>query len=338
MLDGAQAPILFAMAALLAASAFFSGSETALFALTQQELATLKREGGVGARAAAALLASPRRLLITLLLGNMLANVMYFVLASVLTLHARGAVWATTWSIGPIVVIILVGEVLPKLAASAQRVAWCQTLVPALFVLHRISTPIRTPIDLLIVSPLARLIAPPPPPPLRRQELQRALEHAVERGVIDPRERAMLSRIADLNALRVRDVMTPRVRMAWLSSDATRRDALALAAERRIARAPLCDPTPDQGVVGVVDLRQALALAADDRALLPIAHPPVFAPEQATLDDLIGTLRRAGESMAVVVDEFGAVAGVASLEDAAERLLRAVDDADSPVDEAERES
>jgi len=314
------------MTALLGASAFLSGSETALFALSQQELTTLKRTGGLGARATVALLATPRKLLITLLLGNMLANMTYFVLASVLALHAESALATTIWSIIPLIVIILVGEVLPKLVATAQRVAWCSRLSPAVLALHRASTLIRVPIDTLVIAPLERLIAPPAAPSLSREELARALQHAASQGVISEQEAALLARVAHLNKARVRSVMTPRVRMAWLPASASKSDLLDLirASNEPITQAPVCDSTLDTGVVGVIDLRRALA-DPDVEELAMHCRQPVFVPEQATLRDLIEQLQRSGESLAIVVDEFGGVAGSVTLEQAADRLLEAID-------------
>jgi len=317
------APALTAMAALLLASAFFSGSETALFALSQQEKLALRRQGGAGAVAALALLASPRRLLITLLLGNMLANVTYFVLASAMALQARGAVEATLWSTAPLLTIVLLGEVLPKLVAASQRQAWCRVFAPPLLLIHRATTPARVVIDTFVVTPLARLIAPRKAPALSRRELEAALAGAVDNGVIDAAEAALLSRLALLNEMRVAAVMTPRVRMAWLSAEATTEDARALAASSRAARAPLFETTPDSRALGVVDLRKAVA-GAPGESVLRHASPPVFVPEQASLHAMIQTLIKANESLAIVVDEFGAVEGVASLEDAASRVLEAL--------------
>ncbi|RMD66165.1 MAG: DUF21 domain-containing protein [Planctomycetota bacterium] len=317
------APALATMGLLLLASAFFSGSETALFALSQQEKLALRRQGGVGAEATIALLASPRRLLITLLLGNMLANVTYFVLASAMALQASSAVEATLWSSAPLLAIVLLGEVLPKLVAASQRQAWCRAMSPTLLLIHRVSAPVRVVIDTLVITPLARLIAPQEAPALSRDELETALAGAVDSGVIDAAEAAVLSRLASLNETRVAAVMTPRVRMAWLSAEARTEEARVLAARRRVARAVLFETTPDSRPLGVVDLRTAVA-AAPGEPVLRHAAPPVFVPEQASLHAMIQTLVKAGESLAIVVDEFGAVEGVASLEDAASRILDAM--------------
>ena len=132
-------PMLAALPALLLLSGFFSGSETALFGLTETERMSMRRAGSRATRAAEALLGNERMLLITILLGNMTVNVLYFVITSVLLMRAEVGVLAGLLLAGFfLVVIIVVGEVTPKLVANAQRVRLAGFVGPPLLALHRL--------------------------------------------------------------------------------------------------------------------------------------------------------------------------------------------------------
>ncbi len=144
---------------LLAASASFSRSETTLFSLTHAQRMQIRARGGVSARAVASLLHDPRALIITILVGNMTVNTMAFVIASVHTLRAQGALLQAAISLSGLLAVILVGEVLPKLLASTARVRFARALAPPLLTLHRALAPLRRPLAALVVAPIGRLVA-----------------------------------------------------------------------------------------------------------------------------------------------------------------------------------
>lgn len=321
-MNASDLPLLLLLPALLVASAFFSGAETALFGLTQRERLALLRQGGVGARAAVALLAQPRPLLITLLLGNMVINVFYFVIASVLLLRAEGALARAILSVAPLLALILLGEVLPKLTAGAHRVAWCRIASPAMYTVHRAITPLRDPIEALVIAPLSRLVGPRRrEPSLSTDELSELLEASRRAGAIDDEEARLLDAVADLGVMRVRDIMLPRVDMHWLREDAVRDDALALLDEAHRRIAPVCAGSLDDGVRGVLALKRLLAAPPGARART-LMVPALFVPENAPLDRLLDLLRQRRRRSAVVVDEFGGVVGFVTLADIVDRLAK----------------
>ena len=164
--DIAMLLMLAALPVLLALSGFFSGSETALFGLTETERMGLRRGESLAGRAADALLADHRMLLITVLVGNMTVNVLYFVITSVLLMKievgvAGGVVLAATF----LVLIILLGEVAPKLLANSRRARFAVLVAPPLLTVHRLIGPLRILLNRLVVAPLSRLTAPAHAPP-----------------------------------------------------------------------------------------------------------------------------------------------------------------------------
>lgn len=319
--------LLLVLPGLLLASAFFSGSETALFGLSEHERAALASRSPLSGRAASALLHQPRMLLITILLGNMVVNVLFFVIASVLTLRADDVILKTVFSVAPLLAVILFGEVTPKLVATGRRVSWCAVFAPPLLALHRIIAPIRLALNALVVEPAARLAGAQEPVALSADDLGELLEISAREGEIDPVEAELLDDVVELSSLRISDIMTPRVEVSWIRAAASQADIEALARSSTFTRIPVCRDSLDDGVIGVLDLRVYLAAHPDARkSVEDVMLSPLYMPEQARLDQLLSQLQRRNHLMAVAVDEYGAVAGVVTFGDVARRMGQGLSD------------
>lgn len=322
-------PLALALPPLLLVSAFFSGSETALFGLSH---AQRRRMRGGPARAVARLLARPRELLVTLMIGNMAANVTYFVVTSVLTLRAESAAAAAWVSLACLTGMILLGEVTPKLVATGSRERWCTLTVVAIEWIHVAVGPLRAPVSALI-GPLSRLAPTAGEKQVTHDELSALLLRSAGEGAIDEGEARLLEAVAELTALRARDVMTPRGRVRWVRADATRDELVAQIRDRPVARALVCEHDLDGGVLGVVETTSFLAHAPPGATLRTRVRDAVFVPESATLEDVLSSLRAKRESVAVVVDEFGGVSGVATAGDIVSRLVGEHASGEGAIDE-----
>ncbi len=324
-MSSAELPFILTLPALLALSAFFSGSETALFGLTQHERFQLRQRGGIGAAATHALLMRPSRLLITILLGNMVVNVVYFLISSVLTLRAEGALAATLVSLTTLLALILVGEVLPKMAAGAARARWCGVGAPLLLIVHRSLGPAPAMIERFIIAPLSRVVRPTRSGhQVTSDELGALLKLSLDQGVIESAEAGLLDAVTELSVLKARDVMTPRVQLPCLDSGAGRDDLITFLRETPTARVLLCQGSIDAGVVGVLNPREFLSrVGRGERSIQLGAHAraPLFVPEQARLDQALDRMQKRRERIAVVLDEYGAVAGAITLENITDRLI-----------------
>ncbi|MHC4217646.1 MAG: hemolysin family protein [Planctomycetota bacterium] len=316
-------PMLVLLPALLLASAFFSGSETALFGLTENQRMLIRRQQSLVSRAVDALLADQRMLLITVLLGNMTINVLYFVISSVLLMRAEtGLVGGLLLVAASLLLIILLGEVLPKLLANARRPAFAALISPPLLALHRLLGPLRIGLDRLVVAPLSRLTSPTDAPPrLDEGELAALLEVSTHEGVIDLEEQQILHDVVALSQRRVRDVMTPRVRITAVPVTASRGEVAALTRKTRLTTFPAYRDDLDH-IAGVLHVKRYLVDPRKGEAPLT-AHvtPARFVPEIATLDQLLEHFRSSQSRLAIVVDEFGGTAGIVSLEDVVEELV-----------------
>jgi CBS domain containing-hemolysin-like protein len=309
---------------LLLASGFFSGSETALFALTENERMSLRRGEGLAARAVELLLTDQRMLLITILVGNMTINVLYFVVTSVLLMKSGlNLLGEVLLGAAFLVVIILLGEVTPKLIANTRRVGFASFVAPLLLTLHRVIAPVRVVLDRFVVAPLSRLTSPSKRPPrLDEEELSALLEVSGSGGVIDEEEQRILQDVISLSQLKVRDVMTPRVRVAAISIDASYEQVRDLAEQTRLTKFPVYRENIDQ-IVGLLPVRTCLLdpPGSDVESLQPLLTPAHYVPETARLDQLLNRFRETHTQLAIVVDEYGGTAGVVAAEDVVEELV-----------------
>ncbi len=326
MIPGWDVPeylMLAALPPLLIASGFFSGSETALFGMSANERMMVRRRAPFASRAIETLLAERRMLLITILLGNMTVNVVFFVLSSMLVLKAEAGVAAGLGlSLLSLLLIVLAGEVLPKVTANTFRQRFASVTGPPLLVLHRAIGPLRVVLDLAVVAPLARLTAPSATPPaLGADELTALLDVSGTEGVIARDEQKLLEDVVNFSSLKVRDVMTPRVRLDALPWTARREEVVEMARETRRTKAPVYRGSLDD-ILGILHCkRYLLDERGEQTPLLAHVTPPCFVPESATLDKLLDHFRDSGVQLAIVVDEYGGTAGILALEDIVEEIV-----------------
>lgn len=323
----ADIALFIAMPVLLVVSAFFSGSETALFSLTRHQQRQLTRSTSLAANAIRTLLAETRGLLITLLLGNMTTNVLYFVLSSMMLLrlsrdyHVSGWV-LTVATFMPLLAIILVGEVLPKLVATNLAMSWSKLCAIPLLLVHRAVTPIRVVTATIIITPLARLFAPTHQAvALSSEEFETLLESSSHRGHIDPGEEELLQQVLSLGQYKVRDIMRPRVDTEAFNLARPASQLMDLIRDTGLSRIPVYRGDLDH-IVGVIHTREALLNPpADEHAVEKLSHRVMFVPELQRCDDFLLHLRKSGTTFAIAVDEYGGTAGLATIEDVVELLV-----------------
>jgi CBS domain containing-hemolysin-like protein len=319
--------MLLLLAALLVASGFFSGSETALFSLSRHQRARLQRTPSVTARTILRLLSETRALLITLLLGNMTINVLYFVVSSVLLIKAGeaelvGGVGLAALSVVPLLAIILLGEVLPKLVAARLPDRFARVVALPLFVAHRVLAPIRIASSVLVITPLSNLLTPPDPSPdLTPEEMEAMLQLSQHHGVIDQSEQQVLEQVLELSRLKVRNLMVPRVDVQAFDLDDPPGDLFTLIRRTRLRHIPAYRGDLDN-VVGLLYSRQAmLAQPATRNDLEKLVRRVNFVPELQRADRTLIELRKSGTTFAIAVDEYGGTAGLITLEDLVEHLV-----------------
>lgn len=302
---------------LLAASAFCSASETVIFGLTGGDRDWLRREQPMTSSRVERLLDEPRGVLLTVLLGNMTVNTMYFVVSTGLLLWMDLPWWQElAVTVSSLLLLVLCGETLPKLASNVGRRRLVPWVAPALLVMHRTLMPVHRLLERGIVVPLTRLAGPVPRAEVEQAELSDLLAMSQASGVLAPEEGAAIRRVTRLGRRRVREVMTPRVHLEWIGAAASHAEILAETRRCRRRRLIVADPDLDR-VIGWLDVRKYLLDARGVRTPLADHVLPVgFVPELATIEHLLGWFARSGQRLAVAVDEFGGTAGLVTLRDA----------------------
>jgi len=311
------------MLLLLCGSAFFSGAETAFFNLTRKQIRLFEQSKHKLPNLVAKLLDKPKQLLGCLLFGNMTVNVLFFAASSVLTVRFTkeiGAPAAAITAFVTFIILIMFGEIFPKSVAFANsRVLSEIAALPALLLL-RVLTPVVFVIRVLTVEPALRLLLGRQQErrPISTGEFKFLIEQVRKRGLITADENRLLGEIIQLGFLKVRHVMRPRVDMVACSVDDTTQKAHEMMEKNHLIKLPVYAGRKDN-IIGLVYLRQLLLRPTESLdKLVQQAH---FVPEQKTVESLLEFFRKTGTDTAIVVDEYGGIAGSVRLEDIAEELF-----------------
>ena len=326
---GLDVALLVTLLPLLILSAFFSCSETAFFRLGQAQLVELRKRKTPPANAVLYISKNRRNVLITILIGNMTANVLYFIVGSVLMLHAPGSIGIEIGiAAGTLFSIVIFGEVLPKMAATARPIGIAMLLAPPLSLVHRLLTPFRQAIDVLIIFPLSRLVSTSTPDALNATELASLVELSSSEGIIDQDEQRVLFEVVELSRIRVREVMTPRVHMVSAPNSISEEDLKKIIDESRLTQIPMYGDDIDD-ISGMLHTKRYLQRSLDGQSLMQASMTkPQFIPQVATLDQLLTRFRETSTRLAIVVDEFGGTAGLVTLEDVLEELVGEIGEGD----------
>jgi len=312
------------LAALVALSGIFSGSEAVLFSLSARQLEQAQASASALRRAAAALRERPRQTLSTILMANTAVNVLIF---------TASYMFSGSWWIGmaSVVLVLVGGEVVPKVlgVALADRLAPYSAAVVAGS--GYVIGPIERVMDYIVVEPLSRLIhgrsdrEASAEFDLSTRELKALLDLSRRKGVLDHIEDSYLQRLIELSYVRVRDIMVPRVEVETFdvgeSADALREHM------RRTRRTKI--PVYDGSIDNIVGLVYAKVLFFErKKTLRELVMPVTFVPELISGEQLLEHFRATRSQIAIAVDEHGGMAGLVTLEDLAEEIVGEIYDAE----------
>ena len=300
--------------ALVVASGFFSGSETALFCLGPEQ----RTRAGVRVQR---LLAAPRDLLVSILLGNLVINLLFFSAVPLMVEH-EGAQETLAVGLGALLVLLVFGEILPKTLALRSPVLAARLVVLPLSLVVSVLAPLRR-VTHVLLDALLRALGETERAEhaIQPDVLAAAMERSAREGHLAHGEADLLSEIVELGVLRVREIMTPRVDMLALDLEADEEERAAvfdLAKRRRITWLPVIRGDADK-IAGRIEVRDVLAYP--ERPLERLVMPVTFVPEVAGVLTMLQTLRQQRVAEAVVVDEWGGTAGVVTLEDLFEEIV-----------------
>ncbi|HEX7776326.1 MAG TPA: HlyC/CorC family transporter [Parvibaculum sp.] len=320
---------IIAVVLLLAMSGFFSGSETALTAASRPRMNRLAEEKNKRAALVLKLTDDLERLIGALLLGNNLVNILASALATsvFVALFGNAGVFYATGLMTALVVIF--AEFMPKTYAITNTDRFALAVAPLVRVIIWIFAPVTVAVRFIVrgalgifgvdVSENAHVLSP-------HEELRGAINlHHREGGVVK-RDRDMLGGILDLRDLEVGDVMIHRKSIEMIDASIPNSEIIAQFLASSYSRMPIWLDEPENivGVLHVKDLLRALAGVGwkpDDIRILDIAAKPWFVPDTTLLEDQLNAFLRRKSHFALVVDEYGALMGLITLEDILEEIV-----------------
>jgi putative hemolysin len=294
------------------ASFFFALAETALFSLGQWQVQQLAERHPRRGKIVARLLERPQDLLATLALGNTFANAAMLAVALRMVFDAGWALALTM--IALLALTLMVCEVFPKTLAVRKPEKWALRVSWLLLIFQKICTPLYRAAQGLnsIFLKKSALPAAALAPALTDAEYQELLDMAYRQGTLAESEKEIILQIISLDRRTARDVMRPRTGMACISDELTVDEMIAAAKKFKHRRLPIYDETPDT-IVGILNTR---ALLLDPKIdLSEVIEFPSFVPETMNLLQLFQSLQKQHRGLAIVLDEFGGVAGVVTMED-----------------------
>ncbi len=308
---------------LLGFSGFFSGSETALFALDHSQKHLLRKRQDRPARCVAYMLDRLQEVLASILVGNTLVNIVLAVLATRFFLRQlgpdRGPLVST---IATTLAVLLFGEILPKSIAVQHPRSSSLRVAPRLLKAHRLLWPVAGALERLsqkLRGGLQRFF-PGDRQGLQEEDLLALVQVAVEEGPLGEKEMEMVSGVFELGDTPVSETMTPRVDIFLLEDDTPIREAVSAIRMEGYSKIPLFRESPDR-VVGILHAADLLGREHSSEPVSTLSQTVRFCPESQMAGPLLAEMLDEDETLAVVLDEYGALAGLAALEDLFEVLV-----------------
>ena len=324
---------LLAVVLLLFLSAFFSGSETALTAVSKARMHALEQDGNERARQVGSLLKRPERIIGTVLLGNNLVNILASALTTSILIALTGEAGVFYATVILTLLIVIFCEVLPKTYAIIAPDRFAMVVAPIMRVLIVILKPFTAIVDFIVRKILwltpshsddeANILA--------AHELRGTIELSSREGRVDKGEAQRLGGVLDLKELQVDDIMVHRTEMETIDAADEPQKIVDDVLKSQYTRMPIWEDEPDNiiGVVHSKDLLSALGKAGwavDKLDIRAIASDPWFVPDTTSVSDQLSAFQQRKAQLALVVDEYGEVQGLITLEDILEEIVGQIDD------------
>ena len=321
---------------LLALSAFFSSAETALTTVNRLRVRALVDDGDARAIVLAKVIDDPGKLLSAILIGNNIVNISASSIATLLATKFFGSAGAGIATGVMTLLVLIFGEVTPKTMASlkAEKIAlsYAKTIYGIMFVF----TPLIFILDLLSGG-LLRLLGVDPDKrddSVTEEDLRTIVEAGHEDGVLETEEHKMINNVFDFGDHQAKDIMVPRVDMCFLKLDATYEDFMEIYREDKFTRIPVYEETRDN-VIGILNVKDLILYDKNQEFhVKDFLREAYYTYEFKNTSELMMEMRKNSISIAIVLDEYGATAGLVTLEDLLEEIVGDIRD---EFDEAEAE-
>jgi CBS domain containing-hemolysin-like protein len=329
---------------LLLLSAFFSGSEVAFFSIKQKKLEEDFKSSKLISRYASNLIAFPRRLLITILVGNTLANVAASIVSVSLALKIAGLydvkvnIILTIQIILITIIILLFCELLPKVFASKHPNLTIKLIVLPLYFFSMIIYPISESITELIRLTFLKVKFDKAKSAITEKEISDLAELGHERGTLEEDEQEIISSFVEFKTVLVVEVMIPRVDIVAVPYNVSNEELIDTINRSGYSRFPVFKENLDKiiGIVHAKDLLQFLRNKSfiKEETIRKITRDVLFVPEGKMINEMLKEFQQKKMHMAIIVDEFGGTSGLITLEDIIEEIIGEIWDEHDPEENA----
>lgn len=316
---------------LLALSAFFSSAETALTSVSRVRIETLAKEEGPNKRRALRLLKitnNKSKMISAILIGNNLVNIFASSLATMVALELVGSSGVGI-ATGILTFLVLVfGEITPKTMASKNATRYSLLISGIILALMTVFTPV-----IFVLNAIVKFILLPfrnrateDDSVLTSEELMTAVSNSNEGGTIEDDEKEYIENVLDFSGSMVRKIMTPKIDITMVKKTTDYDELINIFSETMYTRYPVCDED-EENIIGILNMKDILLY--DKKSpfqIMDFVRDPYFTFEQKNIADLFDEMRKDSLSMAIVLDEYGAVVGLVSLEDLLEEIVGEIRD------------
>jgi CBS domain containing-hemolysin-like protein len=331
--------LLIFMVALLFISAFFSMTEMAYSSVGKLRLKTLVEKDVNGSKKALWIVEHFDRTLTTLLVGNNLANialttVSVMLFSGIFESMANADTITSVMNTAVMTIIILIfGEILPKSIAKAHTESICLNISGLIYFVIKIMTPITYPFLVLNRKVMSR-VEGETKVSVTESELETIIDTMEEEGSIDEEEADMLQKVLELSNINVEEIMTPRVDLIAIDLEDSIEEIKDLFFKTKYSRIPVYDDRIDN-IIGVLSERDFYTKLIKGQSIniRRLVRKPIFVPASSKVDALIELLQAENSHIAFVVDEYGGLDGIVTMEDALEELVGEIYDEHDEVEE-----
>lgn len=328
--------ILFVILFML--SAFFSGTEIALMSLASHKVEALLKEGRFGAKSLKKIKENNDRLLITILIGNNLVNVYTASLATAIAIgiadssgmDQAAVIGISTWVIT--FLLLLFGEIIPKSFATKNAAAMGLLVAPIYKMLMLVLLP-----AIVVIEGIIKIFSKKDfSEEITEEEIGSFIDMGKNTGTLEHAEHEKLKNVLEFGDILVEEIMTPRVKIEAVSSQISVKETLDYYMEHTHSRLPVYNETIDK-IDSFITIRELLRLP-EDKQLSDLELPKVIkVPLNQPIDILFETFQKSHKHLAIVIDEYGGVAGLITLEDIVEEIFGEIrDETDKEVDEIKK--
>ena len=319
---------LIVLFVLLALSAFFSSAETALTTVNKIKLKTMADDGNKKAAKVLKVVSTPKKMLSAILIGNNIVNLSASSLATTLAIQIFGSVGAGI-ATGILTLLILIfGEITPKSIATINSTQLSLVFAPFIGALMWFLTPV-----IVIVNFLAgifiRLFGIDPDfrdDTITEEEIRTMIDVSHERGAIEGDERTMIHKVFDFSDAYAKEVMIPRIDMTTVDADVSYADLIAVFREDMYTRIPVCEPDTEK-IIGIVNMKDFLGLTPQqDFSVRNYIRDVYYTYEMKNVSDLFDEMRAESATVSIVLDEYGDLSGMITMEDLLEEIVGEIRD------------